>query len=141
MSTEVLMHLKGSVLLTNSWKQAIDITENGVRGEVINGLKRTKMTLPYDRIAQVNLHRGVLTATIEIINKGGAGNLIVKGLDKTEAEKAKALIENRMDLSRQTQNSDTKRDVADELQKLASLKDKGVLSEEEFQAAKSKVLG
>ncbi len=139
MSTEIIMRLKGNVLLTNSWKQVIDITEQGVKGEVINGLNRTKMTLPYDRIAQVNLHRGILTATMEIINKGGAGNLIVRGLNKNEAEEAKGLIEERMNLSQGMQNFAT-RDVVSELQKAALLKDQGILSEEEFQTVKRKII-
>jgi hypothetical protein len=91
----VLMRLSGSKWLSNSWKQELVITDEGVEGEVIRGLKRIKMHLPYDRIAQVNLIRGVFAADLEVINKGGSGNLIVKSLNKAEAEEAKNLIESK----------------------------------------------
>jgi hypothetical protein len=48
----VLMRLSGTIWLSNSWKQELVITNDGVEGEVIQGLKRAKMHLPYDRIAQ-----------------------------------------------------------------------------------------
>jgi hypothetical protein len=88
----VLMRLSGSIWLSNSWKQELVITEDGVEGEVIQALKRIKMHLPYDRIAQVNLLRGIFRADLEVVNKGGTGNLIVKTLNKGEAEEAKNLL-------------------------------------------------
>lgn len=93
----VLMRLSGSNWLSNSWKQELVITGEGVESEVIRGLKRIKMHLPYDRIAQVNLIRGVFAADLEVFNKGGAGNLIVKSLNKAEAEEAKNLIESKIE--------------------------------------------
>jgi len=136
------MRVSGSMWLSNSWKQEIDITEDGVIGEVIEGLRRTKMTLPYDRIAQVNLHRGVFAATLEVINKGGAGNLVVKGLAKDEAEQAKSLIEERI---RPTAEGAPGAQVGEnslvsELQQLAYMHGRGILSDAEFQSAKARLL-
>ena len=100
--------------------------------------------MPRDRIAQVNLHRGVFAATLEIINQGGTGNLIVKGLDKDDGERAKRLIEEAI-LTAQTERSPANAggsdSVAGEIQKLADLRDKGILSEDEFQKAKERLLG
>jgi len=93
MGKEVLMKLSGSKLLTNSWKQDLVITSEGVEGEVLKNLKRVKMSLPYERIAQVNLVRSIMTADLEIVNKGGSDNLTIKGLKKSQAEEAKQLIE------------------------------------------------
>ena len=143
MASKVLLKLSGNVLLANSWKQQLEITDEGVQGEVIEGLRRTKMMLPYDRIAQVNLHRGVFAATLEIINKGGTGNLTVKGLNKDDGERAKRLIEEAI-LAAQTErrpaNAGSPDSIAGEIQKLADLRDKGILSENEFQTAKEKLL-
>jgi hypothetical protein len=138
----VLMRLSGSKWLSNSWKQELVITDEGVEGEVIRGLKRIKMHLPYDRIAQVNLIRGVFSADLEVINKGGSGNLIVKSLNKTEAEEAKNLIESKIEslLTAQSRTAFEPRSVADELGKLVELRDRGIITNAEFQAQKAKLL-
>jgi hypothetical protein len=138
----VLMRLSGSKWFSNSWKQELVITDEGVEGEVIRGLKRIKMHLPYDRIAQVNLIRGVFAADLEVINKGGSGNLIVKSLNKTEAEEAKNLIESKIEslLTAQSRTAFEPRSVADELGKLVELRDRGIITNAEFQAQKAKLL-
>lgn len=138
----VLMRLSGSKWFSNSWKQELVITDEGVEGEVIRGLKRIKMHLPYDRIAQVNLIRGVFAADLEVINKGGSGNLIVKSLNKAEAEEAKNLIESKIEslLTAQSRTAFEPRSVADELGKLVELRDRGIITNAEFQAQKAKLL-
>jgi Short C-terminal domain len=138
----VLMCLSGSIWLSNSWKQELVITEDGVEGEVIQGLKRIKMHLPYDRIAQVNLLRGVFRADLEVVNKGGTGNLIVKALNKGEAEEAKNLIEAKIQsaLHAQSVAGRAPQSVADELRKLAELRDQGLITEVELHAQKAKLL-
>ena len=137
-----LMRLSGSVWLSNSWKQELVITDDGVDGEAIQGLKRIKMHLPYDRIAQVNLVRGVFRADLEVVNKGGTGNLIVKALNKDEAEEAKNLIEAKIQsaLYAQSVAGRALQSVGDELRKLAELRDQDVITEVEFQAQKTKLL-
>ena len=77
---KVLMRLSGSKLLSNSWKQELIVTDEGVEGEVLKDFKRIKMRVPFDRIAQVNIVRGMLKADIEVVNKGGADNLVIKAL-------------------------------------------------------------
>ncbi len=77
-------------------KQELVVKEDCVEGEGIEGLKRTKMTLPYHPIAPVNIIRQVFSADLEVINKGGSSNLVVKGLKKNDAEKAKAFIEGKI---------------------------------------------
>ena len=125
--------------MSNSWLQELIITETAVHGEVIKGLKRLKMTLPFDRIAQVNLVRGVFMADIEIVNKGGTDNLIVRALSKSDAEAAKSLIEEKLKTAPTTPPM-APISVADELAKLVKLRTDGILSEEEFANQKMKIL-
>lgn len=143
MGKEILMKLSGSKLLTNSWKQDLVITSEGVEGEVLRNLKRIKMSLPYDRIAQVNLVRSIITADLEIVNKGGSDNLTIKGLKKSQAEEAKKLIESKIQEAMRRQQSPTRggASIADEIKKFAELRDSGILTEEEFQAKKRDLLG
>jgi len=138
----VQMRLLGSKWLSNSWKQELVITDEGVEGEVIRGMKRVRMLLPFDRIAQVNLSRGIAAASLEVINKGGAGNLVVKGLKKDEAEQAKALIESEIQsaLRQQRRSGDPSHSAADELLKLTELKDRGIITSSEFESQKAKIL-
>jgi hypothetical protein len=145
MSDRVLLKLNGSSLFSNSWKQELTITESGVFGEVLKDFKRVKMSLPFSSIAQVNIVRGVFKADIVVINSGGTGNLEIKAVTKREAENAKILIE---DLIKKTtaaadtaQGSIAEESIAEELRKLADLKKEGILTDEEFQAQKRKLLG
>jgi hypothetical protein len=143
MPSRELMRLSGSTFFSNSWKQELVIAEDGVHGEVIQGLKRIHMTLPYDRIAQVNLSRGVFRANLELINRGGTDNLIIKALKKEQAEAAKLLIERKIheSTSRSSPPGQASTSLADELRKLADLKAQGILTAEEFEMQKQRLLG
>jgi putative oligomerization/nucleic acid binding protein len=135
-----LMRINGSRLLSNTWKQELVVTEDGVESEVLQVFRRIKMVVPFDRIAQVNLVRGILTADLEVVNKGGTDNIVVRALGKTEAEKAKALIESRMREASRAPSTSASFSVADELAKLAELRKRGIINESEFQAQKDKLL-
>jgi len=134
-----LMRISGSRLLSNTWKQELVVTEDGVESEVLQVFRRIKMVVPFDRIAQVNLVRGILTADLEVVNKG-TDNIVVRALGKTEAEKAKALIESRMREASRAPSTSASFSVADELAKLAELRKRGIINESEFQAQKDKLL-
>jgi hypothetical protein len=144
MSDKILLRVNGSSLFTNSWKQELVITENGVSGEVLKDFKRLKMSLPFSSIAQVNIVRGLFKADIEVVNSGGTGNLVIKAITKTEAEKAKAIIESMTKKAAATANTTPDappRSIADELRRLADLKEQGILTDAEFQTQKQKLLG
>jgi hypothetical protein len=134
MLENVLLRVKGSAWVSNSWKQELVITETAIHGEVVKGLRRLKMTLPFDRVAQVNVSRGIFTANIEVVNKGGSDNLIVRALSKKSAEAAKSLIEQRIMAA--VQPIPEMVSIADELIKLAGLRDRGILTDEEFNGQK-----
>ena len=142
MSDKILMTLTGSKLLSNTWRQELQIKENGVYGEVLVVGKRLKMHLPYENIAQVNILRGIFSADIEIVNKGGSGNLLVKALNKQEAEKAKELIEEKRSKAQSAEKTKSNNgSSADEIKKLADLRDQKIITEQEFQAKKKQILG
>ena len=130
--------VSGSSLFSNSWKQELVITENGVIGELLKGFKRLKMSLPFNSIAQVNIVRGLFKADIEVVNSGGTGNLVIKAITKTEAEKAKAIIESMTkkaaaEAAAATTPDAPPRSIADELRRLADFKEQGILTDAEFQ--------
>jgi len=139
MEDKPLMIVRGSQLLSNTWKQEIQILENEVYGETLRVGKREKMHLSYENIAQVNITRGILTADIEIVNKGGSGNLMIKAVKKKDADKAKELIDQKRKSILNKQNSTS--NSADEIKKLSELRDQGVITEEEFNAKKKEIFG
>jgi hypothetical protein len=85
--------ITASKILSNSWKQELNITENGVEAEVFQTGTREKKSISYNKIAGVVVRNGALAATIEIINSGGSNNISVTGLKKSDAAKAKEIIE------------------------------------------------
>jgi hypothetical protein len=77
------------------------------------------------------------TYTVENVNKD---NVIPFTNMVKEAMEATKLKQNGAN-SQQTQQPTTNNDPYEQLEKLASLKEKGVITEEEFQAQKAKILG
>src|SRR6266566_4289156 len=136
----VLMKLRGNIWLSGTWKEELTITDEAVEADVVRELKRTRMSLSYDRIAQVNIIRGIFRADIEVVNKGGADNLIVKALRKDEAESAKALIQRKLQESivQRARPASGIASISAELERLAALRDRGILTDIEFQAQKRK---
>jgi hypothetical protein len=57
------------------------------------------------------------------------------------ANKIKTFVLNQLQKSKSLNTNDTLNSVSDELLKLANLKNQGILSEDEFQSEKKKLLG
>lgn len=55
-----------------------------------------EITMPYNHVAQVNLHRGILFSKFEIIMSGGNNEVHVKGIWNSPAKRAKKLIDNKV---------------------------------------------
>ena len=136
--SKVIMTLKGNKFLSNTWSQKLEIQDDGVYGEVLVIGKRVQMFLPYENIAQINVIRGVFASDLSIVNKGGSQNLTIKALNKFEADKAKELINGKI---KEVNSVKISTNSADEIQKLAELRDKNILTEDEFQAKKKQILG
>ncbi len=103
----------------------------------------TLETIHYGQIAQVAIDRRVTWSKLAVETNGGGG-FAIGGLKKTDAEAAKALIDERVAQVRSsvpTSAPESTTSVADELAKLSVLRDSGALTEEEFAAAKARLLG
>lgn len=87
------LKIAASKILSNSWKQELNITENGVESEIFRTGTREKKNLQYEKIAEVIIRNGAFAATLEIVNTGGSNIISITGLKKKDAAKAKALIE------------------------------------------------
>ena len=147
---EPLMHLRGSVIGNNRWlPNELSIYEDRVEekvparfvGTAVMG-KHDKHVIRYEQVAAVGLHTGLKWSTLTVESTGGH-TAVVKGLPKKLAVKAKELIEERLVAHRDGRHAVAPAPVstADELSKLAALRDSGVLSDEEFASAKRQLLG
>lgn len=132
----------------------LTITPKGVFGLANKGLKGSK-TIPFQSISAIQFKKGGMgNGYIQFSLLGGVesrGGLMDAthdentvmfggwGSENKKIEEIKNYIETRMVELRNTAPAQTS--VADELSKLNELKQQGVLSEEEFEAAKKKILG
>ncbi len=104
---------------------------------------------PYDRINTVTSTRGMVFGSI-LINTAGAAR-VVEQVAKGEAEKVAAILRERVEAvtrERYTQpavspppTAAPAHGIAGELRDLATLRDEGVLTDEEFAAEKARLLG
>lgn len=138
----IVLRIEGNPILAGSFGEELTITNTGVEANVVRGLRRVTMTLPFNRVAQVNLARGIASAHLEVVNKGGQDSIVVRGLAKKEAENAKRIIEGYLaqPVPSAPPSSVGVISVADELRKLAELLAQGVLSDAEFQQQKARLL-
>ena len=133
------------------------------------GLRENLVDIPYDMISSVRIDKGVFSSNVifkapGLINSGRIGKLDkgglggTKGLDeedgmiaaipKNKAEDLVEIIRNGMDRNRevsylhqeQPQQQPPSISVADELMKLANLKEKGIITEDEFQQMKQDLI-
>jgi len=108
--------------------------------------------IPYNKINSIRVERGLLGrfygfGDVIIMSGNDVVGEAIKGIVNPENLKAdiQEKINNRESKgSYQSQPSykqETKRDGLDQIEKLAELKDKGIITEEEFTAKKKKLLG
>lgn len=142
----------GTLILTDTGV----IIKRGVKGFLLGGgMLRGDKTIPYSSIVAVQLKKAGMTAGyIQLTLKGGSeakSGLFQSTTDEHSINfhsafggnnnelfnEAKKLIEERINAI----NSPAKNSGLDDLEKLAALKEKGIISEEEFQAKKKQLLG
>jgi len=131
----------GSILTPNS----IIVTDKKliIRNPSALGLRQKLEFYTYDNIIDVKLERGVLSAALEINVPGSFKDARVDAISKDDAEQILKMMQEGIKKSKgttqekQTQDSSS---VADELAKIAKLKEQGIISEEEFQEMKQKLL-
>lgn len=144
--------LGGSYLLVTDRKVVILKSGVGTWGTGSFGIK-TK-TFLYDHIASVDVSKRWLFGEIEIVSAGmvekgmggffaGAQKESVVQFEKKhyeEVQKLAAKIRELASLTRQSRIGAATVDIPDQIKKLASLRDAGILSEEEFAEQKQKLL-
>lgn len=142
----------GTLILTDTGV----IIKRGAKGFLLGGgMLRGDKTIPYGSIVAVQLKKAGMTAGyIQLTLKGGSeakSGLFQSATDENSINfhsafggnnnelfaEAKKLIEERINAV----NSPAKNSGLDDLEKLATLKEKGIISEEEFQAKKKQLLG
>lgn len=132
-----------------------------IRDPYMLGLKSELIDIPYDVITSVKLQKGVFTSTIlfkapTMVNKSKLGLMdenisgeddqdgVIEALSKDKAEELLEIIRRHMKVTstgdaEATSSIDTI-SIADEIEKLSKLKQKGSLSESEFQKMKQQLL-
>lgn len=149
--------MKGVQDLLEVFEDKITITPKGILAFINKGLKGTK-TIPFSSISAIQfkeagaIFSGYLQFTIPGGNesKGGlfsAANdensfMFAEKKNNALATQIKEYIEAKVHELRAPQAAQLKpaNSLSDELQKLASLRDSGVLSDQEFQSAKSRLI-
>jgi Bacterial PH domain/Short C-terminal domain len=121
-----------------------------VRNPSMMGMRETFSSVNYDRISSLNVKKGFFSSTLKIMAEGFAGD--IDAIDKEKAEKIMSYIEERMnqattsavynrtDTTTTTTSNPQSSSAADELTKLARLKEQGILSEAEFNQMKQEIL-
>ena len=109
--------------------------------------KKGTQAISFHQVAQVKLGRGLRWTDISVESTGGHV-ITLKGVPKSDGETVKGLIDNAVNSARHgasqgsppAAGSPPQASVADELIKLAQLRDTGVLSPEEFEVQKARVM-
>lgn len=150
MEEKIYKGYNGTLVLTNSGV----VIKRGAKGFLLGGgMLRGDKSIPYSSIVAVQLKKAGMTAGyLQLTLMGGSeakGGLFQSAIDENSINfhsafggnnnelfaEAKEIIEKKIHQTK-GQNSD-----ADDLEKYAQLRDKGILTEEEFQAKKKQLLG
>lgn len=138
---ETILALTSGILDGNTW--LVTVTDNRIlfldKG-MIYGLKQ--MEMPLSHISAVSHSTGLIFGKIEVSTAGG--NKQIGTIKKNDVPKVAQIISDLLNKSKETQSSPlefgTKDDIVSKLERLANLKDQGMLTEEEFNQQKSKLL-
>ncbi|MEA2012018.1 MAG: PH domain-containing protein [Verrucomicrobiota bacterium] len=136
---EIIKGLGSGTLDGNTWliivtNQRLLFLDKGM----IYGLKQ--MEMDYGQISAVSHSMGFILASITVSTSGGAKK--IDNIQKADAPKLSQLISDLVRQSKQPTQvvSSGTIDIASQLEKLAGLLEKGILTQEEFQSQKMKLL-
>jgi len=112
------------------------------------GLKVDMMDYAYSDLANVELHKGIFTTAIELTPRFNSEKVKLPAVSKEVAEELFGAIRKGMhgdlELDDVTGNLVVQQQQADDpiskLERLSALKDKGMISEKEFEAVKTRLL-
>jgi hypothetical protein len=113
-----------------------------IRDPSLLGARENFVSVTYDKITSVELEKGVFSSKVVIRAPGFAEDMesIPKKLAEEIVEYVKRSMEKLKINAQKKQSIEIKESVANELLKLADLKEKGVLSNEEFLKMKQDLL-
>lgn len=119
-----------------------------VRNPSMMGMRENFAFINYDKISSLTIEKGVFSSTLKIRAEGFAGD--ISAIDKEKADRILSYIKEKMDeattstvhsrTDTTTTTSNPQLSAADELTKLARLKEQGILSEAEFNQMKQEIL-
>ena len=112
-----------------------------IRDPSLLGVRENIVSVSYDKITSIELERGVFSSKIIIRAPGFADEM--EAISKKAAEQIIQYVKNSMDrikIESQKQSLEVNESIVDELLKLAGLKERGVVSEEEFLKMKQDLL-
>lgn len=148
--------MRGVSDLLEIFEDRVAITPKGVMGFLNKGIKGTK-EIPFTSVVAVQFKEAgaVFSGYIQFTIPGGnesRGGLLAAAQDENTfmfahvknnatAKEIKDYIDSKIRTLRVPQAAHSATSLSDELQKLAQLREQGVLSEDEFRAAKRKLIG
>jgi hypothetical protein len=117
-----------------------------VRNPSMMGMRENFALINYDKISSLAIEKGVFSSTLKIRAEGFAGD--ISAIDKEKADRVLSYIKEKVDevtTSAVHNRTDTtipnpQLSAADELTKIARLKEQGILSEAEFNQMKQEIL-
>lgn len=112
-----------------------------IRDPSLLGVRENIVSVSYDKITSIELERGVFSS--KIIKRAPGFAYEMEAISKIIAEQIIHYVKNSMDkikIESQEQSLEVKVSIVDELLKLSNLKEKGVVSEEEFLRMKQVLL-
>lgn len=137
-ATEKVMGLTSGIMNGNTWllvltaKRVIFLDKG-----MIWGLKQSE--IPLEKINSIEHETGLLFGTIAIWD--GAAKAVIKNVIKNTVKPFVIALNKELDRIRSTKYpTSAPVDLADQIKKLGDLKNQGLLTEDEFQAQKSKLL-
>ena len=121
--------------------EQIYVTNKRIIVHKIEGLfKNEKIEIPLSSISSINTTVKLINAEIEILASNNKAS--VEKLPVHIAQELKTLIDSLLhSASSKKDSTENTSDVADQIKKLADLRDAGILTEEEFNAKKKQLLG
>ena len=112
-----------------------------IRNPSALGMRENVESITFDKITALEMERGMMSSTIKIRASGYQGD--IDAIAKEKAEKISQYVRDAMDRAKKTASSagsSSQISVADELAKLAKLKEQGILSDAEFMQMKQELL-
>jgi hypothetical protein len=108
--------------------------------------KTGTQSISLHQISEVSMSRGIVWANVAVESTGGK-SIVMVGMPKADADRVKQLLDSALVAIRAGAGASTPPmpvaapDLADQLMKLAGLRDQGILTPEEFDIQKARLLG